>query len=142
MKQGGRLLIRGLVVAAMLVGAVVGFAPSADAHTGTSKTANGCLISIHNQAIGSISRADAETCATRDNYFRGRVRDDHAPSDGSCVYAEFTDTLTGPGVIMASSCNSSGTGFTFLDPQRNFRSWTWVCRSRDDVCYGTQNINY
>jgi len=128
----------------LLVVAMLAVPQRAAAHTTSppQKTANGCLIALHGTKYGALDWLSAETCATRDNYYRARLRDNHATSDGSCVFAEFSDDLSSPGVVMAASCTSTGTSFTFLDPQRNLRSHTWLCRTRDGMCIGTWNTNY
>ena len=109
------LAVLGIVAALLLSGA-----NPAAAHTATTwQLADGCLLSLHDNAIGSLT-ANSGTCDGQDNYWAGRVRDDHATSDGFCVRAVLQ------GILMATSCNSTGTSFTFLDPNSNSNATTCI----------------
>jgi hypothetical protein len=109
-----RIAAAGAVVAGAMT--LFGVAP-ASAHDSWIVRPDGCLQQLHTPWIGGLDYV-AGTCDGRDNYWRGRVRDDHATNDGSCVRAVLDN------VVMAVSCNSSGAGFTFFDPQGNSNAWT------------------
>jgi hypothetical protein len=80
---------------------------------------DGCLNQLHRNDIGGLY-ANAGTCNGADNFWGGRVRDDHATSDGFCVRAVLD------GVLMAASCDAAGTAFLFNDPQGNSNATTCI----------------
>jgi hypothetical protein len=102
---------RVVLVGSLVLGAVtfVGPAP-AGAHTDYHHFADDCLDFFHVSSIGSITH-NPGTCDGADNWYVGRVRDDHATSDGSCVRAVLQE------IVMAVSCTSGGAGFSYQDPQ-------------------------
>lgn len=122
------------VAALAVLGLLIAGAP-AQAHTGWTKT-GACLLNLHMQQAGGLDSVAGTCNAPGDNYWRGTIKDNHAPSDGFCTFAELD------GIIMASSCNASGSTFTFLDPQRNQSAFTWVCRSDEAYCIGTGNAGF
>ena len=102
---------RVVMVGSLVFGALTFGGPApADAHTAYSHFADDCLDFFHVSYIGSIED-NPGTCDGADNWYVGRVRDDHATSDGSCVRAVLQE------IVMAVSCNSGGAGFSYLDPQ-------------------------
>jgi len=127
-------LRRLVAVAAAALFSIAIFTVPAQAHDYVAWTGSGCLLNLHRNVVGGLDSASG-TC-DGDNYWRGTVKDNHAPSDGHCVYAELD------GIVMAHSCNSSGTFFTFLDPQRDKSAFTWICRSDNVYCRGATNINF
>jgi hypothetical protein len=125
---------RVLVVAIVVLGAFAFSGGSAQAHNIVSWTGNGCLLQLHRNDIGALN-ARSGTC-DHDNYWRGTVYDNHAPNDGHCVVAILD------GIVMAASCNTSGNSFTFLDPQRNYSAFTWICDDDYVACRGATNVNF
>ncbi|MET8525811.1 hypothetical protein [Micromonospora sp. NPDC005172] len=127
-------LKRGAVVAVVAVlGLFIGAAP---AYAYVNYTSNGCVLSMgitSPQAIGTI-RAASGTC-DGDNVYRATVYDDIATSDGYCVVAKLQ------GITMATSCNSSGTSFTFTDPDGNSNASIQVCCSGTSTCAGPAGGN-
>lgn len=100
-------------------------------------TADGCILSMRidsPQAIGSIV-AKSGTC-DRDNVYRATVYDNVATNDGYCVRAVMQ------GIVMAVSCNASGTSFTFTDPDGDRNATTWVClATSQQICAGPAGGN-
>ncbi|WP_125803850.1 hypothetical protein [Actinoplanes sp. ATCC 53533] len=126
-------------LAAVFVVAFLGIvitAVPAQAHDYVSWTGSGCLLNLHRNVVGGLDSIAGTCNAPGDNYWRGTVKDNHAPSDGHCVFAELD------GIVMASSCSSGGTTFTFLDPQRNQSAPTWICRSDEAYCRGASNVAF
>jgi hypothetical protein len=127
-------LKRGAVLAVVAVlGLFIGAAP---AYAYVNYTSNGCVLSMgitSPQPIGSI-RAVSGTC-DGDNVYRAKVYDDIATSDGYCVVAKLQ------GITMATSCNSTGTSFTFTDPDGDKNASIQVCYSGTSICAGPAGGN-
>lgn len=130
-----RGLKQALAVAAISLVAFATFGASpAQAHTIVVRTTAGCLLQAHHNSIGALN-ANSGTC-DRDNFWVGRVFDNHATNDGHCVTAILD------GIRMADSCNASGNGFTFLDPQRNSSAFTRLCWTNLGACLQGPNTGF
>ncbi|RSM86231.1 hypothetical protein DMH04_13710 [Kibdelosporangium aridum] len=123
-----------ILVAVALLGIIFGTLP---AYAAVSYTPDGCILSMRIDGairIGSIV-ARSGTC-DRDNVYRATVYDNVATNDGYCVRAVMQ------GIIMAVSCNASGTPFTFTDPDGDRTASTWVClATSQQICGGPAGGN-
>lgn len=135
-----RSKIKCVVAAASLAVGVLTFfeARPAGAHDVFDWTDEGCLRALHRSDIGGLdyrTYSNGTTTCDGDNNWAGRVKDDHATSDGYCVRAVLD------GVLMATSCNSSGSGLHFTDPQQDWYAWTCITESNGSArC--TENWNF
>jgi hypothetical protein len=126
-----------------VVGLVIGVmtlvqAAPASAHDGAEWGGDSCLHYLHGSYIGSITYktySNGTTTCDGDNNYNGKVRDDHATSDGYCVRAVLDN------VLMTTSCSSSGSNFQFTDPQQDWYAWTCMTETSGDyLC--TDNWNF
>lgn len=125
-----------VMVGSLVFGALtfVGPAPT-DAHTDYHHFADRCLDFFHISSIGSITH-NPGTCDGADNWYVGRVRDDHATNDGSCVRAVLQE------IVMTVSCNSSGSRFSYLDPDRNNSALTCMTETNSNDAACTHNEGF
>jgi hypothetical protein len=132
----GKLAKRLLVSTVAVTCSLVWSGSSAQAATGGATwDSKGCLLSLFESDIGSLT-ATSGTC-DGDNFWRGTVKDNQATHDGHCVSAWLD------GILMATSCNSSGFSFTFHDPQGNHSAFTQVCLdSVRSKCIGASNVGF
>jgi hypothetical protein len=113
-------------VAAMTTLAVVALVFSqaipADAHDYVEWGGEGCLHYLHRPDIGSLDYKiySGSTTCDGDNNWAGKVKDDHATSDGYCVRAVLQ------GIVMTVSCDSGGSNLHFTDPSPQ-DGYAWTC---------------